>query len=87
MRKNHTTTEELVNLLNGTTGLRGIKNRMINEATYYYVDKIKKRLGIAMDFQPFQCPNVISWIEKYDKNFKKHIANPYICKTKFNKET
>lgn len=67
-------------------GLKGLKNTAITSTVLYGLRKIKTHFGVDMRFTEYsQVKAAIGWIQKYDNNFKNHIANPYLMNTKISK--
>ena len=66
-----------------TYGLKGLKNQAVTNAVLYALRKMKTHFGVDMKIQePSQVEAATKWIEKYDKNFKSHISNPYMLNSK-----
>lgn len=66
-----------------TYGLRGLKNQAVTNAVLYALRKMKTHFGVDMKIQePSQVKAATKWIERYDKNFKSHISNPYMLNSK-----
>lgn len=64
-------------------GIKGLKNQAITSMLMYSIRKVKTHFGVDMSFRDQgQVRAAIKWIEKYDKNFKSHIANPYLLGSK-----
>lgn len=64
-------------------GIKGLKNQAVTSMLLYSARKVKTHFGVDMSFrEPGQVRAAIQWIEKYDKNFKSHIANPYLLGSK-----
>lgn len=70
-----------------TMGVKGLINQAYSNTLLYAIRKIKTHFGVDMKFcDPGQVAAVIQWIEKYDNNFKSHIANPYLLNNKLSKQ-
>lgn len=66
-----------------TYGLKGLKNQAVTNAVLYALRKMKTHFGVDMKIQePSQVEATTKWIERYDKNFKSHISNPYMINSK-----
>lgn len=82
------TINDLEHIITGSMGLRGLRYRLLNKAVSYYGSRIKNYFGITMEF-PTERHVVIftEWLQKYDKGFMHHIANPYAVADKHSKAT
>ena len=68
-------------------GIKGLKNQVISNILLYSLRKIKIHFGVDMKFRdPSQIKAVTKWIKRYDKNFKNHIANPYLLGSKISSQ-
>jgi hypothetical protein len=59
-------------------GFEGIKNRLEREAILYCANTVKSKFGIDMEFINKQDISAATkWLSRIDKNFDKHVFNPY----------
>ena len=74
---------EIDQLILRANGLNGLKNTLMSEGVIYGIKRFRKHFGIDMEAtNPAQIKIITEWIKKYDRNFMRHVTNPYEIESK-----